>query len=465
MLTTAFEMLALAFVVAIPVWIFGGPVWALWSAVLVLAVFSLRIVWKVRRLEHWLSQPDWRSEMPWKGVWGEIVQRIQRQLRQNDKQLTTSEQQLQYFLQAIQASPNGVTLLDTEGRIEWCNATASSHLGLDAKRDVKQHIVHLLRDPVFSKYFAQNFHDAEVIIDGRATSISQSPKLSIQLHAYGEGQHMLLSRDITLVTLADAMRRDFVANVSHEIRTPLTVLSGFVETMLSIPMPEREQHRYLELMSVQAERMQSLVADLLTLSQLEGSLPPGTHETVDLPELMHQVQTDAVALSAVLAGQQGQLVYEGMDGHQDQGEGQGQDGEVRGPVHHLVFEACPPWALLGVRSEILSAISNLVSNAVRYTPSNGTVRVSWTKTTDHLIFAVTDTGPGIAPEHLPRLSERFYRVDRSRSRETGGTGLGLAIAKHVVQRHGGELRIESQVGKGSTFMLVLPMSRVVAAQV
>lgn len=455
MLIAVVEMVAFVSLAAIPVWVLGGPFWALWSAVFVLALFYLRLVWKVRLLEHWLSQPDWRAEMHWKGVWGEIVHRIQRQLRLSDKQLTTSEQQLRYFLQAIQASPNGVTLLDTEGRIEWCNATACSHLGLDAQKDVKQHIVHLLRDPVFSRYFAQDFHDTEVIIDGRATSLTLSPKLSIQLHAYGEGQHMLLSRDITLVTLADAMRRDFVANVSHEIRTPLTVLSGFVETMLSIPMDEREQKRYLELMSVQAERMQSLVADLLTLSQLEGSLPPGTHETVDLSDLMHQVESDAAALSAVLSGKQGQ----------DGPEGQGQDGEVRGPVHHLVFVTQPPWALLGVRSEILSAMSNLVSNAVRYTPPGGTVRVSWSKTTDQIIFSVTDTGPGIAPEHLPRLSERFYRVDRSRSRETGGTGLGLAIAKHVVQRHGGELRIESEVGKGSNFKLVFPMSRVVVAQV
>lgn len=449
MFIAVFEMLALVFLAAIPVWFLAGPLWALWCAVFVLALFSVRVVWKVRLLDHWLSKSDWRAEIHWKGVWGEIVQRIQRQLRQSDKQLATSEQQLQYFLQAIQASPNGVTLLDAEGRIEWCNATACSHLGLDAKRDVKQHIVHLLRDPVFSKYFAQNFHDAEVIIDGRATSISQSPKLSIQLHAYGEGQLLLLSRDITLVTLADAMRRDFVANVSHEIRTPLTVLSGFVETLLSIPMQKQEQQRYLELMSVQAERMQSLVADLLTLSQLEGNLPPGLHEKVDLPELMRQVENDAAALSAVLSDRRStDDVHEGLDD------------EVRAPMHHLVFESCPPWVLLGVRSEILSAVSNLVSNAIRYTPSNGTVRVSWTQAADLTVFSVTDTGPGIAPEHLPRLSERFYRVDRSRSRETGGTGLGLAIAKHVAQRHGGELRIQSQVGQGSTFMLCFPASRI-----
>ena len=434
------EILMLVLLAAAPAWFWGGPLWAALAACALLLWILLRQIWKIRRLELWLSQPDWRTELPWKGVWAEIAQRIQRQLRQNDKLLLTSEQRLQYFLQAIQASPNGVTLLDAEGRIEWCNATASNHLGLDAKRDVKQHIVHLLRDPVFSKYFAQGQHDAEVIIDGRSNSLIQTPKLSVQLHAYGESQFLLLSRDITSLTLADAMRRDFVANVSHEIRTPLTVLSGFVETLQTIPLNEQERQNYLQLMSVQAERMQSLVADLLTLSQLEGSSPPGNHEQVPLPELMTQVAADAAALSAVLSGQ---------------------EGEGRGPVHVLDFDTRADWALLGVRSELLSAISNLVSNAVRYTPAGGTVRAAWVRTAEGATFSVTDTGPGIAPEHLPRLSERFYRVDRSRSRETGGTGLGLAIAKHVVQRHGGELRIESQVGKGSTFMLTFPASRVV----
>lgn len=434
------EILTLSLLVAAPAWFWAGQLWAAIAVCVLLLWMVLRQIWKVRRLERWLSQPDWRTELPWKGVWAEIAQRIQRQLRLKDKQLLVSEQRLQYFLQAIQASPNGVTLLDAEGRIEWCNATASNHLGLDPVRDVKQHVVHLLRDPVFSRYFAQGQHDSEVIIDGRSSSLMQVPKLSVQLHAYGEGQLLLLSRDITSITLADAMRRDFVANVSHEIRTPLTVLSGFVETLVSIPLDEQERQRYLQMMSVQAERMQSLVADLLTLSQLEGSSPPGNHAQVPLPALMAQVASDAEALSAVLSGQ---------------------DGEDRGPVHRLVFDDTPDWALLGARSELLSAISNLVSNAVRYTPAGGTVRVQWLRGPEGAAFSVSDTGPGIAPEHLPRLSERFYRVDRSRSRETGGTGLGLAIAKHVVQRHGGDLRIESQVGKGSTFTLFFPASRVV----
>lgn len=441
MLIPLLELLLGAVVVALPVWLWSGWLHATASALLFALVYAILLIWRTYRIEHWLSQSDLYTPVLWKGVWSEIAHRIQRLLRQREKQAAAAEQRLQYFLQAIQASPNGVTLLDAEGRIEWCNSTASSHLGLDVSRDLKQHIVHLVRDPVFSKYFAMGDHGSEVMMDGRGSSVSSTPKLSVQLHAYGEGQQLLLSRDITSVTLADAMRRDFVANVSHEIRTPLTVLSGFVETLQSIPMEDSERQQYLELMAVQADRMQSLVADLLTLSQLEGSSPPGLYEKVSLPDLMARVTADALALSSVLSGQ---------------------EGDDRGPVHDLIFEPVPDWALLGVRSELLSAISNLVSNAVRYTPAGGQIRVVWSRTADGATFSVRDTGPGIAPEHLPRLSERFYRVDRSRSRETGGTGLGLAIAKHVVQRHGGELRIQSQVGKGSTFMLVLPASRIEA---
>jgi two-component system phosphate regulon sensor histidine kinase PhoR len=261
-------------------------------------------------------------------------------------------------------------------------------------------------------------------------------KLSVQLHAYGEGRSLLLTRDITALAQADAMRRDFVANVSHEIRTPLTVLSGFVETLQSIPLDTAETQQYLQLMSVQSDRMQSLVADLLTLSQLEGSQTPSVQEKVSLPPLMDHVYDDALALTELLASRSD------------------------GPIHELVMDSVPEVALLGSRSELLSAVSNLVNNAIRYTPLGGLIHLQWSLTPEGAVFAVKDSGPGIAPEHLPRLSERFYRVDRSRSRETGGTGLGLAITKHVMQRHGGELRIESVVGQGATFKLFIPLSRV-----
>ncbi|MBM3397277.1 MAG: phosphate regulon sensor histidine kinase PhoR [Betaproteobacteria bacterium] len=439
MVFPVFELLFLMGLAGLPGWYLGGALGAAVAALLAVCIYALVLAWRVDRFDRWLSASSLRLDPPWQGVWREMSLRVQRMLKQQEKLAAVHEKRLQDFLLAIQASPNGVILLDGEARIEWCNDTAAAHLGLDAVKDRMQHVVHLVRDPVFARYFSQSDHASEAIIEGRSSSAVSAQKLSVQLHAYGEGRSLLLTRDITAVAQAEAMRRDFVANVSHEIRTPLTVLSGFVETLQTLPLDQQERVRYLDLMAVQSQRMQDLVADLLTLSQLEGSLPPGMNQQVPLPELMSQIELDARALSSLMAG---------LDATQTQ---------------EIIFDPSPDWIFLGSKSELQSAVSNLVSNAVRYTPLGGKIHARWWRQSDSCIFAVTDTGPGIAPEHLPRLSERFYRVDRSRSRETGGTGLGLAIAKHVAQRHGGELRIESQVGQGSTFMLVLPMSRCVVA--
>ena len=437
MVFALFELLFLMGLAGLPAWYVWGPLGASSAALLAVCVYALVLAWRVDRFDRWLGAPSLRLDPPWQGVWRDMALRIQRMLRQQEKLVNVHEKRLQDFLSAIQASPNGVILLDEEARIEWCNETAASHLGLDSLKDRMQHIVHLVRDPVFSRYFSQASHASEAVIEGRSSSSASAQKLSVQLHAYGDGRSLLLSRDITAVAQAEAMRRDFVANVSHEIRTPLTVLSGFIETLQTLPLDGQERVRYLSLMAVQSERMQDLVADLLTLSQLEGSLPPSMNQHVSLPEVMAQVFGDAQAMSEGLA---------------NMGDGAG---------HDLVMAPVPEVDLLGARSELLSALSNLVINAVRYTPQGGSIHLSWSCTPEGWVFAVKDTGPGIAAEHLPRLSERFYRVDRSRSRETGGTGLGLAIAKHVMQRHGGELRIESDLGKGSTFKLIFPASRVV----
>lgn len=415
-------------------WLIAGRPAAATGAWLGSVVWGVLQLWRAHRLEAWFRSGPQGDPPRLSGLWREVSDRIRRVLHQRERQVQVHESRLQQFLSAIQASPNGVTLLDREGRIEWCNSAASLHLGLDAQRDLGQHVVHLVRDPAFTRYIHQARHENEAQIDGRSASIGQMFKISVQLYPYGDGQQLLLTRDITALNQADQMRRDFVANVSHEIRTPLTVLAGFVETLQNLPLQQEQRAHYLDLMAVQASRMQTLVSDLLTLSQLEGSPPPGQAELFDLPLLMTQVEADARALSAL----------------------QGGAGE---PVHQLRFSPSPPWQISGARSELQSAVSNLVSNAVRYTPSGGRIEVGWQAQGEELILCVRDTGPGIAPEHLPRLSERFYRVDRSRSRETGGTGLGLAITKHVAQRHGGALRIESRPGEGSNFMLVLPASR------
>ena len=436
MFYVVFELLFWLAVVALPVWIWLDAVAALWAALAYLVVHILIQDWKFRRFQNWLNSTYLQANPPWSGAWLDVATRIQRQLLLADNSTKLHERRLQDFLLAIQASPNGVILLDDEARIDWCNVTAASHLGLDVKKDHLQHIIHLVRDPVFARYFAQENHPSEVLIDGRSASVSSLRKLSVQLHKYGDGRLLLLSRDVTEVVKAESMRRDFVANVSHEIRTPLTVLGGFVETLQSVPLDAEETQKYLQLMSIQSDRMQSLVADLLILSQLEVSQSPNGQDLVSLPELVNQVMSEANALTSLLADQQ------------------------NGNQHALVFDKVPPLCVKGSQKELFSALSNLVSNAIRYTPLGGLVHLTFSQTEDQLTVSVKDTGPGIPSEHLPRLTERFYRIDQSRSRETGGTGLGLAITKHVMQRHGGELQIQSELGKGSTFNLIFPASRI-----
>ncbi len=378
------------------------------------------------------------------GAWGQLTQRVRHLLRTRDQQLTQSDQRLQDFLSAIQASPNGVLLLDAQNRIEWCNQTGAQLLELDAQRDVMQHITNLVRAPEFSEYLAAGDFSHDVVFE-TASSTAQHPKrLDAQLHRYGSNVQggisrlLMLVRDITALELAEAQRRDFVANVSHEIRTPLTVLSGFVETLQNLPLDEAQRSRYLSLMQEQSQRMQSLVSDLLTLSRLEASPAPSFETNLPARQLMAQLERDARAMMQVMD----------LPGNS---------------THRLHFQNdAAELGLLGDRTELISATSNLVQNALRYTPPGGSVDVSLIFLADgRAEFSVQDSGAGIAPEHLPRLTERFYRVDRSRSRESGGTGLGLSIVKHVVQRHGGELRITSELGKGSKFAFTLPAHRVV----
>ena len=359
------------------------------------------------------------------GLWGELAYRIERSIRLRESAAAQERDRLTQFLSAMEASPNGVMLLDGGDQIEWCNSLAADHFGLDPQRDRRQRVTNLVRAPAFVAYLqAGNFENGIQIPDppGRRS-------LSVQVRNYGSAHKLVLSQDITERERSEAMRRDFVSNVSHEIRTPLTVLAGFIETMASLPLTEVERKRVLVLMTQQAARMGSLVGDLLTLAQLEGSPHPPPDRWVALQPLLAQVETEARQLSS--------------------------------GRHMLIFPLTTTALIAGAQTELLSAVTNLVSNAVRYTPADGTIELQWDTQADGSgVFSVSDTGPGIAREHLPRLTERFYRVDGSRSRDTGGTGLGLAIVKHVVQRHGGELEIRSELGKGSRFRLVFPAARV-----
>jgi two-component system phosphate regulon sensor histidine kinase PhoR len=376
------------------------------------------------RVLEWLRS-DTQGEVPAaSGLWGDVVYQIQKVLRRRDLLVAQEQQRLTQLLTAVEAAPIGVLLLDASHKITWCSRVAANHLGLDPKRDVAQPVTNLVRAPAFVEHMAAGPTDQSVAIPGVG-----GIRISVLVQPYGDGLKLLLTEDVTERERAELMRRNFVANVSHEIRTPLTVLAGFVETMSQLPLTEAERQRVLTLMATQAQRMQALVADLLTLAQLEGSPRPPADRWVNVGELMKHARADGLALS----------------------EGR----------HELQFAGGDDAQLAGNEAELQSALVNLVVNAVRYTPAGGRIAVTWSVQSDGWgVLSVSDTGIGIAREHLPRLTERFYRVDGSRSRDTGGTGLGLSIVKHVLQRHGGEIDIQSELGRGTTFRLLLPPSRV-----
>jgi len=359
------------------------------------------------------------------GYWAELAYRIEKALQGRERAAAAEREQYRQFLQAIEASPNGVLLLDERDQLEWCNSVAADHFGLDPLRDRLQRLTNLVRAPAFVLHLQEARFDEPVVFPAPGARGT----LSVLVRPYGEARKLVLSSDITERERSDTMRRDFVANVSHEIRTPLTVLAGFVETLSTLELSEGERRRVLTLMAQQTGRMQALVADLLTLAQLEGSPRPAPDRWVPVRQLLAQAHAEALALS--------------------------------GGRHELVFEQDVAAEAAGSASELQSALSNLVSNAVRYTPEGGRIQVRWQERADGGgEFEVQDSGIGIAREHLPRLTERFYRVDPGRARDSGGTGLGLAIVKHVAQRHGGEIDIQSEAGSGSRFRVVLPAFRV-----
>jgi len=405
------------------------------AALLAGALIALVMLWcwslkRASALIRWLAD-DSAGEYPSAGVgmpwWNELTLRLSRALRRRDREIQSERAYLLQFLEALQVAPIGVLLLDELNRLLWGNASAARAFGLILPRDYQQYLANLVREPAFGALldaYAKSPQDNRLRLMRRK---AQPETLEIQIISYGTHQHkMVLVRDVTDQERTDQMRRDFVANVSHEIRTPLTVLAGFIETMQQLPLDEEERRRYLGLMAQQSGRMHNLINDLLALARLEGSPPP---------EMDHWVSVDA------LFTQTEQAARELSDGHELRFDDEGQGGCL----------------LAGEQTELLSALTNLVANAIRYTPRGSRVSVQWRRESDGGgELTVQDNGPGIPQEHLTRLTERFYRVDKSRSRQTGGTGLGLSIVKHIMQRHGGALEIRSTPGQGSTFTLRFP---------
>ena len=420
-------IVCLAFIVAYVALINWGENIAIAAGIAVLAIPLVYSYINLARLRKY-ALADAVESMPLpSGFWEEVFFRLQRLVRNLKQQIRVTEQQHDRFIEAFQASPNGIVMLDDQDQIEWCNAIAERFFGLNFKRDAMQRINFLIRRPEFVQYLNKRQFEDPLLLERMGSDSNLS--LMIQAFPFGDKRHLLLVQDVTDLQKADAMRRDFVANVSHEMRTPITVLMGFLETVQSLELEKSQRDQYFDMMMSQAQRMKSLVEDLLTLANLESNTLPAPMQVVQIPTMMALLKNDAEALS----------------------HGR----------HALNFETTTPCKVMGDERELLSAFSNLVSNAIRYTPDVGSVSAKWSVNPQGQgEFSVADTGPGISSEHLPRLTERFYRVDRSRSRDTGGTGLGLAIVKHIANRHQAQLVIESTAGKGSTFTLRFPKERV-----
>jgi len=408
--------------------------WAMFGALMGVLFFGVAITLilfinfrHLAALEHWCVSSEPANVPDGTGLWEEVFSRLNKMMRKQREDKDKHASALQQIEQATAALPEGVAILDEADHIEWCNPLAEMHFGLDGNRDIGQQITYMARQPEFVKYLAHANYSEPLVLHGTR---QDSPVLSIKVVPYGVHKKLLISRDITQFERIETMRRDFVANVSHELRTPLTVVNGFVETLQDMPKLENDMaRRALMLMGEQTQRMEGLVDDLLTLSRLENSLNTLVEEDVDVPALLQSLYQDGQALSA--------------------------------GKHTLKLDLGCTTKLQGNTSELRSAFGNLLSNAVRYTSQGGEIVIRWHAQDDGQVrYSVTDSGIGIATEHLPRLTERFYRVDRSRSRETGGTGLGLAIVKHIASRHQANLDVTSTEGKGSTFSIVFPLKRI-----
>jgi two-component system phosphate regulon sensor histidine kinase PhoR len=396
------------------------------TLVIGLFIYLCSHIFWIHKLQIWLknSTPETvpNGSGVWEGIFSELFQNQRKHFRA-ESELTSS---LEGFKQATNALPDGIVVLNRRNEIEWCNPPAERQLGLDLAHDGNQAIHNFVRYGEFINYLQAEQYGAPIQLKSIR---NPDTTLQLQLIPFGVEQKLLISRDVSAQEKTDIMRRDFIANVSHELRTPLTVVGGFLETLSDTKgvVPDASR-RYFDMMIDQTSRMRLIIEDLLTLSRIESNNEAPEDNVIKMTALLNLIKNDAIALS---------------------------NGK-----HKIHLHSEKNLNLMGSREELLSAFSNLVSNAIRYTPAMGDIFIDWQADDGgKAVFSVMDTGIGIEQQHLDRITERFYRVDRGRSRETGGTGLGLAIVKHILSRHNAKLEIDSEFGEGSTFSIIFPVTR------
>ncbi len=378
-----------------------------------------------KKLLSWLQSRKYLNSPESSGLIDAICREIDYTKIQQKRRSHKLADYLKRFQDASMALPDAIVILGEYGVIEWANTRALDYLGIRWPQDNSQRINNLIRHPEIKRFLSQKGLNKNRENLQMESPVNPELTLEFRVSAYGDKHKLLIARDITGIQRINQMRKDFIANASHELRTPLTVISGYLESFSSEDnFPDEFKSQILQ-MCKQSERMQRLIEDLLTLSSLESSERINQDDVIRVPELLALIYQEAEVLSGVM-------------------------------THIFYLETDTDLWLQGSQRELYSAFSNLVFNAVQYTPENGIIRIRWYMDHDEAIFEVIDNGPGIPPEHISRITERFYRIDKGRSRERGGTGLGLAIVKHVVARHQGKLEIESQVGKGSKFRCRFP---------
>ncbi len=407
-------------------WLFApqwGWVWALvFSAYLARHLYRLTHLALLIRRHHRLVPP-----FP-NGLWGEIYRSIAQYQQRGRKGRKRQLRFTRRFREAANAVPDALVILDKQHRVDWANPAAADLMNIHWPQDDRRPLLQILPYPELKRFIENGDYLKPIDF---APAYNRALVLSLRITPFGERkrQRLLVARDITKIFHLNMIRRDFVANASHELRTPLTVISGFLESLIDSPATPPNHRRPLTLMDRQAERMRSIIDDLLTLSRLESQDHPEDQQKVDIPDEIHLALQEAQALS------------------------QGR--------HRFLLNIDEDLLLLGNQPELRSAFSNLLFNAVKHTPKGTEIQIDWARSSDGSELRIRDTGPGIPPEHLPRLTERFYRVDTARSRESGGTGLGLAIVKHVMNRHDARLLITSEIGQGATFTCVFPWTRAI----
>lgn len=419
-------LIGASLVAGLLVWPVLGHDWALAAVAIGLALALIRHVAHLQSLVVWLRDPLTQQVPVGSGAWEYVFSALYRYVRTTSQHQHRLTGQLARFRSAGQAMPDGVIVLDAEDRIVWSNNTAERWFGLDGKKDISQPVVNLVRNPDLVTYLKRGDFTEPLILQ---LIRGEELVLSLRVVPYGQDEKLLLSRDVTQAEKLETMRRDFVANVSHELKTPLTVVSGFLETLAdgTVKLRETRGQQVMTLMRTQTDRMLRLIDDLLTLSTLESTSGPSSESWIDVGNLVRGVHEEAKLLS--------------------------------GGRHTVALHLEAAASLLGNEHELRGAFMNLVSNAVRYTPPDGRISLQFQKRGSEGVFSVEDTGIGVEGRHIPRLTERFYRVDTSRSRDTGGTGLGLAIVKHVLTRHQAHLEVQSELGRGSRFSVVFPERR------